>query len=142
MARRNIGHGWTLDLPDEFASREAEDDHHVFWSAGRTVYAVVYKAAGGDAEAALAQLAADRGVRPAERFERRDGSLTGEAWLLPEVSDDGKQYWGLNTYTSSPAGSVACVTIYVDRESDLPFARALWSTVAPSTTAATGGGVN
>jgi hypothetical protein len=134
MPRRLIGHGWSLDLDPSFRER-ADDGQNVFWSAdGKTVYAVVYNSPGADAEGALAEMVRDRGVKPAHRYERADGAVAGEAWLIPE-EQGGNQYWGLNTFTTAPTGgSVACVTFYFQHKSDVDWARSTWSTVRPTTT--------
>lgn len=129
MPLRTIGHGWTLDLPDEFHER-VDDDHYVFWHAGRTIYAVVFKTPAAEAEHALDQLSRDRGLQPLQRFSRKDAGLAGQAWLLPEHTPTGDQYWGLNTWTQS-GDSVACVTFYFPHKPDLNDALSTWHTVKP-----------
>jgi hypothetical protein len=133
MSKRNIGHGWSLDLPDEFHQRVDPDDQHVFWYAGRTIYAVVYKSAAAEAEAALAELARQRGLpQPTGRFDRKSPGLCGEAWLLPEQPPgNADPYWGLNSWTQSP-DSLACVTFYFPSKSDTDWALSIWQTVHPS----------
>lgn len=133
MARHPIGRGWCIDLPDEF-QRRLQDEQHVFWTPGRTVYAVAYQTDATDAEGALSEMAHDRRTKPVERFERKDGETIGQAWLLPE-GDEEHRYWGLNTWTAC-RGAVACVTFYFEDRADLDWALRAWRTVRPGTAAA------
>lgn len=130
MPNRPIGQGWTLELPDEFRERVDDNDQHVFWYGDQAVYANVYRIPATEAEYALAQMTNERGLQPLERYARKEPGTSGEAWLLPEHSPVGDQYWGLNTWTQA-GDSVACVTFYFPDKSQLDHALATWHTVKP-----------
>lgn len=130
MPRRPIGRGWSLDLPPEFTQSQQDGQHLFHAPGGRTLYAVVYPTTNTDAQAALAQMTRDRGIRPAQTFTRSQGPLTAEAWLLPEQDAAGNPYWSLNTWTSAPH-TLACVTIYFPDPQSLDWAKSIWDTVLP-----------
>src|SRR6185503_12589010 len=91
------------------------------------IYAAVYSTNNLDAEQAITKMLEGRPGRPTETFDRAEPDLSGYAYLLPEITGN-HSYWGLNTWTAIK-GSVACVTIYFDAETDLQWALATWRSI-------------
>ncbi len=115
-------------MAKEFQRRVDDGDVILFMSA-RTIHASVFNTSGAAAEEAIGKMIEGRPGIPVQLFDRDEPALAGHAYLLPET-DQGRCYWGLNTWTAA-RGSVACVTIYFEELNDLDWAIAVWKSVRP-----------
>ncbi len=117
---------WAIDLEEGF-DRQVREGDVVLHRGGRTVYAGVYGTGDVDADGAIARMIERRPGVPVRTFDRVEAGLVGHAYLLPE-SNDGGDYWGLNTWTASH-GTVACVTFYFEEVDDAAWAVAAWRSI-------------
>jgi hypothetical protein len=101
----------------------------MLYSPGRTIHASVFNTNNVEAEDAIDKMIEGRPGIPVQSFDREEPGIAGHAYLLPET-DQGSNYWGLNTWTAAK-GAVACVTIYFRNLDDLNWAISIWKSVRP-----------
>jgi hypothetical protein len=123
---------WSIVIPGEFAE-EWEDSGETWsaWYGGRTVWVTSWSVQGENDETLSPSEILDSRSWPAEGegkiIQHEDGALLGRAVFMECVEEE-QTVWNLKAY-SAIEGNFALCNIYLQDESDLPWALEVWKSL-------------
>lgn len=119
---------WLINLPEDFESR-VEEEKLIFWKAGVTVIAVVFRVPEQTGKIELLNQIQEKLPDDAlETLVSTKGEIVGLGYTQIHKVLNEKNRLSLYTFTASDTSCLQ-VAFYLDNPEDLPWAKSVWERV-------------